>query len=202
MVDEVLRTFIAVELDEVLLHDLAALQNRFKKQTPMGSVKWVAPAGMHLTLKFLGDTPSERVPEIVAALQRACAGFSPFDLTLEGRGCFPNFHKPRVIWVSVREPGHALSRLQRAIEEYVAPLGWPTEARGFSPHLTLGRVSRNVDPDTIAAVGRAAENSIVEEVGAQHVDRVYLIRSDLRPTGAVYKTLAEAPLRSTQGAQH
>jgi 2'-5' RNA ligase len=102
MVDEVLRTFIAVELDEVLLHDLAALQNRFKKQTPMGSVKWVAPAGMHLTLKFLGDTPSERVPEIIAALQRACAGFSPFDLTLEGRGCFPSFHKPRVIWVSVR----------------------------------------------------------------------------------------------------
>ena len=118
----------------------------------------------------------------------------PFELTFEGRGCFPNFHKPRVVWVAVRAPGNALMRLQRAIEDHVAPLGWPPEARGFTPHLTLGRVSRNADARAVATVGTAVENSIVEELGRQRVERVNLIRSELRPAGAVYTTLDEIAL--------
>ncbi len=189
MADELLRTFIAVELDESLRQSLVTLQNRLKKQTPAGSVKWVAPDGMHLTLKFLGDTPPQRIPDIRAALRDACATFPPFELAFEGRGCFPNFHKPRVVWVAVRAPGNALMRLQRAVEDHIASLGWPSEARGFTPHLTLGRVSRNADARAAATVGAAVENLIVEELGRQRVERVNLIRSDLRPTGAVYTTL-------------
>jgi 2'-5' RNA ligase len=191
---EILRTFVALELDEALRRSLVSLQNRLKRQTPSGSVKWVAPEGMHLTLKFLGDTPSERIPEIVSALHEACSPYPSFCLTLEGRGCFPNFRQPRVIWVAIRDENRALSRLQSAVEAYVAPLGWPTEARGFTPHLTLGRVSRSAERGEIAAVGQAVESAVIEELGRQRVDRVKLIRSDLRPTGAVYTTLAEVVL--------
>jgi 2'-5' RNA ligase len=194
---EILRTFIAVELDEALRRSLVSLQNRLKRQTPAGSVKWVAPEGMHLTLKFLGDTPSERVPEIVSSLHEACSAVSSFHLMLEGRGCFPNFRQPRVIWVAVRDENGALSRLQGAVEAHVAPLGWPAETRGFTPHLTLGRVSRSADRGEVAAVGQAVENAVIEELGRQRVDRVMLIRSDLRPTGAVYTALAEAALGAT-----
>lgn len=199
MSEEILRTFIAIELEEPLRLAITQVQGKLKRQTPPGSVKWVAADGIHLTLKFLGDTPASRVPEIAAALQAACASAAPFEFSVEGRGCFPNFRRPRVIWVAVREKGQALARLQAAVEHHVAPLGWPTEERGFSPHLTLGRVNRNAGPALEAAVGAAVEKLVVEQIGAQRVVGVSLIKSDLRPMGAVYTMLEHAPLGAGDG---
>jgi RNA 2',3'-cyclic 3'-phosphodiesterase len=188
------RTFIAIELDEAIRVALRTVQDRLKRQVPPGSVKWVAPDGIHLTLKFLGDTPVGRIPDIEAALRTACERFGPFDLSVEGRGCFPNFRLPRVVWVAVRERGGTLSRLQEAVERTVSPLGWPTEGRAFSPHLTLGRVAKDADSRTAAAVGQAVEKSVVEQIGLQTVTAVSMIRSELRPTGAVYSRLLDIPL--------
>jgi len=194
MPDEMLRTFIAIELNETLRIAIARVQGKFKRLAPPGSVKWVASEGIHLTLKFLGDTPASRVGEIEAALRLACADRAPFEFSVEGRGCFPNTRRPRVVWVAVRERGQALARLQVAIERHVAPLGWPTEERGFSPHLTLGRVAKGASPAAEAAVGQMVEQSVVEQIGAQRVIAVHLIASELRPAGAVYTTLVSVPL--------
>jgi RNA 2',3'-cyclic 3'-phosphodiesterase len=194
MTGEILRTFIAIELDEPLRIAIAHVQGKFKRQAPTGSIKWVPPDGIHLTLKFLGDTPANRVGEIEAALRAACAGSAPFEFSVEGRGCFPNTRRPRVVWVAVRDKGQMLARLQTAVERCVAPLGWPTEDRGFSPHLTLGRVAKGISPSVEAAVGQMVERSVVEQIGAQRVTAVNLIASDLRPSGAVYTTLVNVPL--------
>lgn len=194
MSEEILRTFIAIELDEPLRIALAQVQNKLKRQAPPGSVKWVAADGIHLTLKFLGDTPVSRVPEIEEAIKRACAGFAPFEFSVEGRGCFPNFRRPRVIWVAVRDKGQRLTALRDAIEREVAPLGWPTEEREFSPHLTLGRIARSATPAVQSAVGQVVEGTVVEQIGRQRVTGVSLIRSDLQPTGAVYTILRHIPL--------
>ena len=124
MPDEILRTFIAIELDEPLRIALRSIQEKLKRQAPPGSVKWVGPDGIHLTLKFLGDTPQGP-----GARDRGCAarapapGLRPFEFSVEGRGCFPNFRRPRVIWVAVREKSGTLARLQAAVERTVAPLG-------------------------------------------------------------------------------
>lgn len=194
MPDEILRTFIAIELDEALRIGLRQVQDKLKRQISPGSVKWVSPEGIHLTLKFLGDTPAGRLPEIEAALQAACAGFAPFEFSVEGRGCFPDFRRPRVIWVAVRDRRQVLARLHAAIERDIAPLGWPTEARGFSPHLTLGRIAQGARAGSASAVGQAVENSVIEQIGQQAVSAVNLIRSDLRPGGAVYTRLFSVPL--------
>jgi 2'-5' RNA ligase len=194
MPDVVFRTFIAIELNERLRGALRNVQDKLKERVPLGSVKWVAPDGIHLTLKFLGDTPASRIPDIEAALKAACVPFQPFDFSVEGRGCFPNFHRPRVVWVAVREKGQTLARLHEALERTVAPLGWPAEERAFSPHLTLGRVAKGADSRTVAAVGAVVEESAVERLGLQTVTAVSLIRSDLRPTGAVYSRLLYVPL--------
>ena len=74
MPDEILRTFIAIELEEPLRIAIARVQGKFKRQAPPGSVKWVAPEGIHLTLKFLGDTPPGRLGEIEAALRHRLRG--------------------------------------------------------------------------------------------------------------------------------
>ncbi len=200
MPDEILRTFIAIELDESLRLALGRIQGKFRREIA-GSVKWTAPEGIHLTLKFLGDTASSRIPDIETALRTACAGFAPFEFSVEGRGCFPNFRRPRVIWVAVRDRGQVLARLQTAVEKHVAPLGWPTEERGFSPHLTLGRVAKGARPAEEAAVGQVVEKTIVEQIGTQQVAGVSLIRSELRPTGAVYTTLLTVPLEGAGLAQ-
>ncbi len=196
MPDEILRTFIAIELDEALRSALQGIQDQFKRQMPPGSVKWVAPTGIHLTLKFLGDTPRSRVPEIEAALRTACAGSASFEVTVEGRGCFPNTHRPRVIWVAVRDRGQRLARLQAAVERHVAPLGWPTETRPFSPHLTLGRTAKSADSRVAAVIGQVVDKSVIEQISVQRVTAVTLIQSDLRPTGAVYTPLASVSLGS------
>jgi 2'-5' RNA ligase len=106
------------------------------------------------------------------------------------------------VWVAVRDRGQTLARLQAAVECHVAPLGWPTEERGFSPHLTLGRVSKNASPAEAAAVGQMVEKSVVEGIGVQRVTAVNLIQSDLRPTGAVYTTLVSMPLVGVSPAQN
>jgi 2'-5' RNA ligase len=193
MPEEVWRTFIAIELDRSLRSALAKIQEQFMRQMPPGSVRWVAPEGIHLTLKFLGDTPRTRVPQIEAALQRACLGFEPFEFSVEGRGCFPNTRRPRVVWVAVRDKGQNLMRLSAAVEHEVEPLGWPTEERGFSPHLTLGRVGRGVSGSD-EAVGKAVDATVVEQIGQQPVTGVSLIRSELHPDGASYSRLLSVPL--------
>jgi 2'-5' RNA ligase len=195
MPDEILRTFIAIELDETVRIAIGRVQGKFKRAAPPGGVKWVAPDSIHLTLKFLGDTPRSRILQIEAALQAACISYAPFEFNVEGRGCFPNFHRPRVIWVAVRDKGQMVARLQRDVERHVAPLGWRTEERGFSPHLTLGRIAKGADRATEEEIGQMVERSVVEQIGIQRVTAVSLIQSDLRPAGPVYARLLSVPLK-------
>ncbi|MDH7487665.1 MAG: RNA 2',3'-cyclic phosphodiesterase [Anaerolineae bacterium] len=194
-----LRTFIAIELDDQVLRALAAVQSKLEAALPPRSVRWVRPEGIHLTLKFLGDTPAARLEEVQRALAAAAARVAPFSFSVEGLGCFPNPRRPRVIWVGVKEPTGALARLWQAVEAEVAPLGWPTEARGFQPHLTLGRVQRHVSSADLRALGELVEKSEVGRLGSMTVRAVSFIRSDLKPTGAVYTTLAEAHLGGGAG---
>ena len=95
----------------------------------------MAPEGIHLTLKFLGDTPASRVGEIEVALRAACVASVPFEFSVEGRDAFLTDAAAAFVWVAVRDKGQMLARLDAAVERHVAPLGWPTEDRGFSRHI-------------------------------------------------------------------
>jgi 2'-5' RNA ligase len=190
----ILRTFIAIELDEQCKSGLSHLQNRLRDQMPPRGVRWVQPEGIHLTLKFLGDTPVEKVDEVKLALAWVAAQAGPFTFTVAGLGCFPNSRQPRVVWVGLQEPTGALARLQKAVEDHVAPLGFPTEQRSFSPHLTLGRVQRYAAKSEVRQIGEVAVANAVGTIGEMTATVVCYIKSDLRPSGAVYTTLFEAKL--------
>lgn len=187
-----LRTFIAIELDRDLKAELVLLQDRLREQVAPRSVRWVQPDGIHLTLKFLGDTPAETVGAIEAALTRATAAYQPFAFSVGGLGCFPNARRPRVVWVGLQEPTGVLARLRHDIEAHIAPLGFPTEGRPFHAHLTLGRVQRRASKSEVREIGEAVASSAVGTVGEMAVSSVSFIKSDLRPSGAVYTTLSEA----------
>jgi len=189
-----LRTFIAIELDEELQVNLNRLQDRLREQVPPSSVRWVRLKGIHLTLKFLGDTPLEKVDAVKAALAQAAAEVGPFTFTVGGLGCFPNTRRPRVVWVGLQESTGALAHLRDEVEARVASLGFPTEKRPFSPHLTLGRVQRRASQAKVRAVGQVIAASEVGTLDEMAVTAVSYIKSDLQPSGAVYTILSEAQL--------
>ncbi len=188
------RTFIAVELDEKLRGGLQGLQDRLREQVSPRSVRWVRPEGIHLTLKFLGDTPVGRIEEVQAALALAAVEARPFTFTVGGVGCFPNTRQPRVVWVGLQEATGTLVHLRDSVEAHVAPLGFPTERRAFSPHLTLGRVQRHASKSEVREIGEVVAASAIGTVGQMAATTVSYIKSDLRPSGAVYTTLFEAKL--------
>lgn len=193
-----IRTFIAIELPPEVLAALEQVQAQLRRGEGGAAGRWVSRESIHLTLKFLGDVPSERLEEVYRAVARAAAAHVPFTLQVVGTGCFPNPRRPRVIWAGVREETGQLLALQRAVERELQRLGFPKEERPFTPHLTLARVREGADPRQAAALGQAAAQSQMGEVAQMRVERVSVMRSDLQPSGAVYHELYAAPLGGAQ----
>ena len=146
-------------------------------------VKWVRGDGIHVTLKFLGDVEDQREGELRGALSRAVAGAHALPLALAGFGVFPDFRRPRVIWTGIA-PEPALEILQDKVEREFTPLGFPTEARAFRPHVTLGRASRDARPAAFADLESALGRLSFAETAL--VDSVDLMQSTLQSGGAVY----------------
>jgi 2'-5' RNA ligase len=188
----VLRAFVAVEIPPGLLESLAAVQGELRRRGVQA--RWTRPENLHLTLRFLGDVPAERVANLATALRSAVAGHSGFRLTSAGIGVFPGLRRPRVLWAGLRGATADLARLQQEIEERLEAIGFPREARDFHGHLTLGRfderVSAGLVADAIAAYASAS-------FGSFDVREVVLFQSDLQPRGPVYAALARAPLGET-----
>jgi 2'-5' RNA ligase len=90
-----------------------------------------------------------------------------------------------------------LLSLQHAIETATARLGYASEERGFSPHLTIGRVRQNVSTMDLQKIRAALEEAKVGRLGTAHVDAVHLFKSELHPNGSVYTKLFSAPLGKT-----
>lgn len=189
---DLLRLFVAVELGEAALAALASLQEDLRRQGLEG-LRWVRPEGVHLTLKFLGETPAERLPAIEAALGRAVAGVLPHVLRLDGLGTFGSRRSPRVLWVGLQGDLEELGRLQQQVESALAQAGFPKEDRRFSPHLTLARVR----PETAGALSERIARALAAAQPPEAtiaVREVSLMRSTLGPGGAVYDRLAAFPL--------
>ncbi len=194
-----LRLFIALELPRDVLDALQAIQDRLRGRTPRETVRWTRPEGVHLTLKFLGETPAAKQPALTAAMQQAVAGRAPLRLHAAGLGCFPNLARPRVVWIGVQGHLKALQSLRDAVEGVIAPLGYPTEDRPFSPHLTLGRVRRDAPRSAVQTLGAVMASATAPPPVTWTVTEVGLFRSELKPTGAVYTLLHRAPLSREAG---
>jgi len=192
----VIRAFIAADLPEDLRHALDRVMRHLKSELKGVPIRWVPPENIHLTLKFLGEVSQRNLPFLIELLQGEVADQRPFEFGVGGLGAFPDVRRPRVIWVGVKGPKE-LHDLHHAVENAMEKIGYARETRPFEPHLTLGRVSRNASPEEVRRVSEVLRAVQVGFLGSALVEEVYLYRSDLRPTGAVYTRLATAPLRRT-----
>jgi len=191
---EQIRSFVAIELNEELRHQLDLIQRSLKSKGISDEVRWVRPDGIHLTLKFLGNVPANSIKEIVLAVTQGRDGVMPFAISLGGLGCFPTTKRPNVIWVGVDGDTATLARLQTAIEDRLSVLGYPPEKRRSTPHLTLGRVARRVTDSDQRRIGDLIQEQTVGSLGEMQVREVTLMKSELSPAGARYTRLAAVPL--------
>jgi 2'-5' RNA ligase len=187
----VIRSFIAIDLSPEIIKNLEKLIGQIKGRLPELPIRWVPANKIHLTLKFLGDVSESNIEMLEKILGIEASNYPPFEISVGGLGAFPSIRRPRVIWVGVETPDE-LTDFQQSIETETARLGYAREKRIFSPHLTLGRVSRNANAEEVRQIGEVLCNCKVGFLGATRVRAVHLYRSDLKPTGAVYTQLDSA----------
>lgn len=190
-----LRLFVAVPLPPSVAAQAAALIARLAERS--GGVRWTDPRRLHLTLAFLGDdVPEDRVPSIAAAIDEACQAIPPLLMACGGLGRFPAAGRPRVVWLGVTQGATELIRLQEAVAGRLEGLGFAREARGWQPHITLGRVP--VHGRSGASSAARLEAAIAAEAecvaGGGSVDEVALYASARMPGGPAYRMLHATPL--------
>lgn len=204
-----IRTFLAVEPDEDLRAQIGRVQQDLKSRLSCESSKeiritWVQPASIHLTITFLGDTDKSRIEPIRCLIEQAMTGYQAFRIPIERVGVFPRLQQPRVIWVGASESwergadGVRLVTVHRAIEDCCRSLGFVSEGKPLSPHLTLARIKAGERQVGLAL----AQSGVLDRPiagGSLAINAITLMKSHLRPTGPVYTKLWETRLAEEKG---
>lgn len=180
-----MRLFTGLDLPAGVVRNLEALIGRLR---PAARIQWSPPANLHITTKFIGEWPEQRLEELRTALA-AVPVAGPLAVRIRSLGFFPNERAPRVFWCGVEATG--LDSLAAATDVATARLGIPAETRDFSPHLTLARIKKRLD---LAPLRQAMAALPSPEFGDFPADTYYLYRSRPGPGGSVYTKLAEFPL--------
>jgi 2'-5' RNA ligase len=186
---EQIRSFIAIELPREVKQGLGMLVERLRGVGhPL--VKWVEPEGIHLTLKFLGNVASDKLPEIIRVTGEAVQGISPFAVEIRGLGTFPSWQRPQVVWVGVKDEANQLIDLQKNIDAALRDVGFPPEPRFFTPHLTLARVRERAKAGERQEFGNWLCSAKFDSCLDFTVNAISLMKSELTPKGAIYTRLA------------
>ena len=180
-----MRLFTGMDLPPDVVTNLEDLLLKLK---PSAQINWSPPRNLHVTTKFIGEWPEERLEELKGALAGLLAR-EPIQVSIEKLGFFPNPHSPRVFWAGIHA-GDILAGLARDTEAVLVPLGVAKEERAYSPHLTLARIKT---PGKQPALLQAVAMLPSLEFGSFVADRFHLYQSRTAPSGSVYTKLAEFP---------
>lgn len=188
-----IRTFIAVRIPAEVRRRLADIEQKLKSSG--ADVKWVPEENFHLTLKFLGNVDPDRLRAVCDAIRSIAETSNAFEVTLTGVGAFPKASRPSVVWVGVTTGAEEMKALAARVDDALAGLGFLREERGFSAHVTLGRVR---SARHIHRLPEVIESLKDEEAGVFTVGSVAVMKSDLRPSGPVYTVIEEYSFHTSQ----
>jgi len=139
-----MRLFTAIDISPEVRGKLGELLARLR---PLGKLSWTTADRLHVTTKFIGEWPEERLEEMKRTLA-SVGSPGPVGIEIRDLGWFPNPRHPRVFWAGVHG-GEALQDLARATEDAVHRIGVAREERDYSPHLTLARIRESVPLDAL-----------------------------------------------------
>lgn len=185
---------MALDPDDAVRAAVAAAVAGLRRAAgPAGrALRFGDPATVHLTLRFLGDVAEARVDGVAAAVVVAAAGSRPLALELRGAGAFPTPHRARVVWLGLTGDLAPLAALAGALDLGLAPLGFPPEARPFTPHLTVARARARGGAPGLAAALQAASTALAPV--AWRAATLTLFESHLESGGARHVPLLRVPL--------
>ena len=192
-----IRTFIAIELSDDLKKSIQAVIQCYQGLVPAGLVKWVATRNLHLTIKFLGDTPLTIVPSIQDKMDQLVSGETSFWMTAAGAGMFPSARKPRIVWLGL-DCKTELSGISKRLDNLLSELNIAREERTFSPHLTIGRVYQGLEDEQLQKLGEIILRNQPGAIQKMFVRNISLIKSDLRSDGPVYTTIHISELKESK----
>ncbi len=183
-----IRAFIAVDIPEEVRRELEELKSRLEPHEK--NVKWVPAKNIHITLKFLGNIPEDRIPDIEEVIHRLLLNRRSIRLRAKSAGAFPSLKRIRVIWAGIDGDISELRSLQHNLEVELEKIGFPKDERSFKPHLTLGRLK---SPSGSPSLAKAIAGLYSFSGSEFTVDHITLYKSILKPSGAVYEVLAKVP---------
>src|SRR5260370_14909883 len=183
-----MRLFTGIELSEDVRERLERLLMHLR---PCAHLRWSPVYNLHITLKFIGEWPEEKLPQLESAL-RSMPRRPGIPIEVKGLGWFPNPHRPRVFWAAL-QGGDALGVLARDTDAALEPLGIQKESRAFTAHLTLARIKAATP---LAALRKDVANAESAEFGAFTADHFCLFRSQPGSAGSIYTKLSQYPFQA------
>jgi 2'-5' RNA ligase len=183
-----MRLFIALPLEKAVEDHLGKLIITLKQKG--GQVRWVAPKNIHLTVRFLGDTEDDLVPQLGGIIDETAKKFTPVQTQIDRLGAFPNLHRPNVIWVGLHDNTDILAELANDVEAGVRRLGIEPDPKTFKAHLTLGRVKDSRGLESLTGFVQSHQFAPIPLL----FDRIVLFKSTLTPQGSIYERLHESVL--------
>ena len=187
---ERIRLFVAAPIPKDRLEALATVAGALRGK--LSNARWTTPENQHLTLRFLGSTPIDRLDAVTTICEMVAAGHEPTSMSMTDLGAFPSHTRIRVLWMGIDDPAGLLAALARDLDSAFEPLGFPSEGRDYKPHLTLARFKI---PVPLKSGFPSVDTSGIEPF---EMNEIVLFRSHLFPKGARYEALGRFPLGSSR----
>jgi 2'-5' RNA ligase len=188
-----LRSFIAIDIPPSIQKPIQKQVDDLRNAIGNSSIRWVPARNIHITLKFLGDVSSAQVDNLTKIIRAQADSHPVFDLYIRRLGSFPSSKQARVLFIGIQASAE-LEALQRGIESACARVGFESEARPFSPHLTIGRVRQGIAKTDQQKIFGILRDIKIDSLGTARVDSVHLYKSERQSNGAVYTKLFSTPL--------
>jgi 2'-5' RNA ligase len=179
------RTFLGIDIGPAIRQSVSDLQRQLHRTG--ADVNWTSPDLMHVTVLFLGDLNDRELVTVCRIAAEIAAREPRFTMRVRGTGAFPTPRRPKTLWAGIADESGTLQSLHRQLEaRLIDAIGYRPEERGYTPHLTLGRVKPQSDTTVLAAeLGRLSE----WDGGEVLVQELRIYRSELRREGPEYTVI-------------
>lgn len=179
-----LRCFFAIDLTADAKKTLSEYTEQLRHTIKSPLVKWSKPENYHITLRFLGATPTQCVPQLIEQTKIALKTIQPFTLTLNTAQFFPPEKSARALVLGV-SPAAPLIKIAYCLEPMLIASGFNANTKPLLPHLTIARLNKPT-PLTLTHIPTISMQLLI--------DRISFFHSELTAAGSIYHLLGEYSL--------
>lgn len=183
-----MRTFIAADFPAEIIDKVERVTAYFKEQLPDDALKWVSTDKMHLTIKFIGEIPKNKITQVKEIMTHTLKDQASFNIGVQNLGTYPNIKNPRVIWLGIIQ-GAPLVKIHNSLDLALESIDVKKDFRQYSPHITLARVRRDADRDIVKEISHTLSQFKVDLLGTITIDEITLYKSKLSSEGPEYTPL-------------